>query len=99
MNSCRKRPLAFAALGAIVLTLAGCEAAEQSAQKLADEAKKEAQALIEGSVGEVVDEVNRQVDALQDSTNRALGKAEEEGRDGSHDEPSAERPVEPGVET
>lgn len=95
MNSCRKRPLAFAALGAIVFTLAGCEAAEQSAQKLADEAKKEAQALIEGSVGEVVDEVNRQVDALQDSTNRALGKAEaeEEGRNGSHDEPSAERPV------
>ena len=87
-------------LGAALLALVGCDAAEQSAQKLAEEAKKEVQALISDSVGEVVDEVNRQVDSLQESTNRALGKddkEEEQGAETPQVEP--EKPLEQGVET
>ena len=90
--------LAAVALGAALITLVGCEAAEQSAQKLAEEAKKEAQALIEESVGEVVNEVNRQVDSLQESTNRALGKVEQnEEAEAAQDK--AERALEQGAET
>ncbi|EZH84051.1 hypothetical protein SAMN05216601_10430 [Ectopseudomonas composti] len=95
-----KTRLAPAALGLVLITLAGCDAAEQSAQKLAEEAKKEAQALINDSVGEVVDEVNRQVDSLQDSTNRALGKDDkEQEQDAEAPQVEPEKPIEQGVET
>ena len=95
-----KHRLAPAALGLALIALAGCDAAEQSAQKLAEEAKNEVQALISDSVGEVVDEVNRQVDSLQESTNRALGKddkEEEQGTETPQVEP--EKPLEQGVAT
>jgi hypothetical protein len=93
-----KTYLAPAALGLALITLAGCDAAEQSAQKLAEEAKKEAQALINDSVSEVVDEVNRQVDSLQESTNRALGK-DEPGEEAETEPQEAEKAREEGVET
>ena len=93
-----KNRLAPVALGLALMALVGCDAAEQSAQKLAEEAKKEAQALIEESVGDVVDEVNRQVDALQESTNRALGKDEKEP-DAEAQQEDPEKPLEQGVET
>ncbi|MGF0335989.1 hypothetical protein JWV26_04710 [Ectopseudomonas toyotomiensis] len=93
-----KNRLAPAALGLALITLVGCDAAEQSAQKLAEEAKKEAQALIEESVGEVVDELNRQVDSLQESTNRALGKDDKE-QDTKAQQEEPEKPLEQGVET
>jgi len=90
-----------AALGLALIALAGCDAAEQSAQKLAEEAKKEAQALIEESVGEMVDEVNRQVDSLQESTNRALGKEGEEQaeKDDEAEPQKADQLEAQGVET
>ncbi|TRO18505.1 hypothetical protein EQ826_01360 [Ectopseudomonas mendocina] len=92
--------LAPAALGLALIALAGCDAAEQSAQKLAEEAKKEVQALISDSVGEVVDEVNRQVDSLQESTNRALGKDDKEEEQGAETpQVKPEKPLEQGVET
>jgi hypothetical protein len=95
-----KHRLAPAALGLALIALAGCDAAEQSAQKLAEEAKKEAQALISDSVGEVVDEVNRQVDSLQESTNRALGKDDKEKEQGAETpQVEPEKPLEQGVET
>ncbi len=98
MHAHGKNRLALAALGMALITLVGCDAAEQSAQKLAEEAKKEAQALIEESVGEVVDEVNRQVDSLQESTNRALGKTEQnEEAEAAQDK--VERSLEQGAET
>ena len=69
-------------------------------QKLAEEAKKEVQALISDSVGEVVDEVNRQVDSLQESTNRALGKDDKEKEQGAETpQVEPEKPLEQGVET
>lgn len=95
-----KNRLAPVVLGVALITLAGCDAAEQSAQKLAEEAKKEAQALITDSVGEVVDEVNRQVDSLQESTNRALGKDDKENEhDAETPQAKPEKPLEQGVET
>ena len=95
-----KHRLAPAALGLALIALAGCDAAEQSAQKLAEEAKKEVQALISDSVGEVVDEVNRQVDSLQESTNRALGKDDKEKEQGAETpQVEPEKPLEQGVET
>lgn len=95
-----KHRLAPAALGLALIALAGCDAAEQSAQTLAEEAKKEAQALISDSVGEVVDEVNRQVDSLQESTNRALGKDDKEKEQGAETpQVEPEKPLEQGVET
>lgn len=93
-----KNRLAPAALGLALMVLVGCDAAEQSAQKLAEQAKKEAQALIDDSVGEVVDEVNRQVDSLQESTNRALGQDEPE-EDAETEPQEAEKTREEGVET
>ena len=95
-----KNRLAPVVLGVALITLAGCDAAEQSAQKLAEEAKKEAQALIRDSVGEVGDEVNRQVDSLQESTNRALGKDDKEKEQGAETpQVEPEKPLEQGVET
>ena len=96
-----KNRLAPMALAAALLGLVGCEAAEQSAQKLAEEAKKEAQALLSDSVGEVVNEVNRQVDALQESTNRVMGKAEQDDQDKQDEdaEQDAAKVLEQSVET
>ncbi|MDM9653420.1 hypothetical protein QU755_18650 [Pseudomonas wenzhouensis] len=96
-----KNRLAPMALGVALLGLVGCEAAEQSAQKLAEEAKKEAQALLSDSVGEVVNEVNRQVDALQESTNRAMGKVEQDDQDKQDEdaEQDAAKVLEQSVET
>ena len=100
MNHYWKKSLPPVALGVALIALAGCDAAEQSAQKLAEEAKKEAQALINDSVGEVVDEVNRQVDSLQESTNRALGKDDKEKEQGAETpQVEPEKPLEQGVET
>lgn len=69
-----KHRLTPAALGLALIALAGCDAAEQSAQKLAEEAKKEVQALISDSVGEVVDEVNRQVDSCRSPPTEHLAR-------------------------
>ncbi|WP_061241071.1 hypothetical protein [Ectopseudomonas composti] len=100
MNIPCKNPLALASLAMALMILVGCDAAEQSAQKLAEEAKKEAQALLENSVGEVVDEVNRQVDAMQESTNRALGKDDKEReQDAETPRVAPDKPLEQGVET
>lgn len=96
------RSLSLSALGLALLVLAGCEAAEQSAQKLVEETEKQAQALLDDAVGEAVEQLNKQVDALQESANQALGKpAQEESAEqpGAEPDAAAGEGFEPGVET
>ncbi|MFI8611007.1 hypothetical protein ACIGFL_22170 [Pseudomonas sp. NPDC077649] len=96
------RSLSLSALGLVLVVLAGCEAAEQSAQKLVEETEQQAQALLDDAVGEAVEQLNKQVDRLQESANQALGKpAQEESAEQPEAEPDAAagEGFEPGVET
>ena len=78
-------------LGLAMLLLVGCEAAEDSAQRLVEETKKEAGKLLDDAVGETVDQFNQQVDSLQASADEVLGREkseqdEEQQRDSAQDE-------------
>jgi len=94
-------PMFFLA-GALVV-LAGCEAAEQSAQKLVEKAEEAVQEVAREAISETVNELNKQVDDIQQSANEVLGKPEpsEEQPDDEHKQaPSGEvLPPAAGVET
>ena len=95
-------PIAGLALVALLgVTLAGCDAAEESAQKLTDKAAQAAQQLAREAVSDTVTALNEQIDQAQKSTNKLLGKPEDEAAD---DTPKRETEAPPasvseGVET
>ncbi|WP_373184956.1 hypothetical protein [Halopseudomonas sp.] len=70
------------ALGLSLLVLSGCDAASESAQKLFDDTVEKtteaARQVVNDTVGDVMDEVNKQVDVVQKGINETLGKPVEE---------------------
>lgn len=68
----------MAALGLLLILLAGCDVAEQSALKLAEKAEQAVQDVAREAVDDAVKELNKQVDEVQQSTNEWLGKPAEE---------------------
>lgn len=94
-------PIAGLGLVALIaVTLAGCEAAEESAQKLQDKAEQAVQELAREAVSDTVDVFNKQVDEVQQSAGELLGRQREKA---TVDKPEreGEAPVLPdeGVET
>lgn len=69
-----KNTLQLAALGLLVVSLAGCDAAEQSAQKLVEKAEQAVQEVARETVDETLQQLNKQLDEVQQSTNEWLGK-------------------------
>ncbi|MGQ7814861.1 hypothetical protein ACUTAH_04170 [Metapseudomonas furukawaii] len=64
-------------LGAgLLASLAGCEMAEESANKLAEKAEAAAQEIAREAIGEAVNELNKQVDDVQASARELLGEPE-----------------------
>lgn len=89
----------FFLAGALV-TLAGCEAAEQSAQKLVEKAEEAVQDVAREAISETVKELNKQVDDIQQSANEALGKPQPPEDQPEEVTPSEEMlPPAGGVET
>jgi len=85
-----RKSMQIGLLGLALIGLAGCEAVEQSAQKLAEEAEKAVVAVAREAVDEVVKELNKQVDEVQQSTNEWLGKPTEEAEPQQPEQPQAE---------
>ncbi|MHA6494119.1 hypothetical protein ACX0MV_12855 [Pseudomonas borbori] len=65
-------------MAALLVSLAGCDAAEQSAQKLAEKAEQAVQEVAREAISDTVKELNKQVDQIQQSTDELLGKPEQE---------------------
>jgi len=75
-------PLAAITFTALIgLTLAGCDAAEQQAQKLTEKAGQAAQELARETISDTVNTLNEKIDQAQKSTSELLGKPVEEGAD------------------
>lgn len=70
------------ALSVALIALVGCDAAEQSAQKLAEKAEQAVQDVAREAVDGTLQGINEQIDEVQKSANEVLGKpAEEEPKD------------------
>lgn len=90
------RNAAVLALGLALVGLTGCDAAEESAQNLVDEAVEKstelARQLVTEVVGDAVEQVNEQLDDAQKRVNETLGtpaeeqSAGEQAADGSTEE-------------
>ncbi|OEC33868.1 hypothetical protein SAMN05216600_10419 [Pseudomonas cuatrocienegasensis] len=92
---------AWGLVALIGLTLAGCEAAEESAQKLTEKAEQAVQELAREAVSDTVNAFNEQVDQVQQSANELLGKPKGEAAE-DQPERDAEAPraeSSEGVET
>ncbi|MGY4533161.1 vacuolar-type H+-ATPase subunit H [Pseudomonas sp. TE3786] len=93
--------LPIAAFTLLGLTLAGCDAAEESAQKLTDKAGQVAQELARETLSDTVNSLNEQIDKAQKSTQELLGKpldkTEGEQPKGDSEVPAGE--VSQGIET
>lgn len=93
------KPITSMCLAAAVLVgLAGCDAAEQSAQKLAEKAEQAVQEVAREALSETVDEFNKQVDEIQQSADQMLGKPEEQ-QEQQEQPPQDMLPPATGVET
>lgn len=97
-------PLSALALVAVIgLTLAGCEMAEESAQKFTEKAEQAVQDIAREAVSDTVTAFNKQIDEVQKSTNEMLGKpekgegAKEETRHEDQPKPEQEQPRTPGT--
>lgn len=98
-------PLSALALVAVIgLTLAGCEMAEESAQKFTEKAEQAVQDIAREAVSDTVTAFNKQIDEVQKSTNEMLGKpekgegAKEETRHEDQPKPEQEQPRTPGTD-
>lgn len=88
---------AWSLIAIIGLTLAGCDAAEESAQKLTEKAEQAVQQLAREAVSDTAKVFNEQIDKLQQSTSELLGQPEDEAQ---RDEREREMELEKeGVET
>ena len=91
--------LQMTALGLVLVGLVGCEAAEQSAQKLAEKAEQAVQDVAREAVDETLQQLNKQVDEVQQSTNEWLGKPAEDAQpdpdDAAKEQPPARESAEP----
>lgn len=65
-------------LGAgLLASLAGCDLAEESANKLAEKAEAAAQEIAREAIGEAVNELNKKVDEAQASAKELLGEQQQ----------------------
>jgi hypothetical protein len=99
MNTSRIAGLGLVALMAI--TLAGCEAAEESAQKIQEKAEQAVLELAREAVSDTVQAFNKQVDEAQRAAEELLGRQEDQGAADTpapNDETAPKLPGE-GVET
>lgn len=88
---------AWSLIAIIGLTLAGCDAAEESAQKLTEKAEQAVQQLAREAVSDTAKAFNEQIDKAQKSTSELLGQPEDEAQ---RDERERDRKLEKeGVET
>ncbi|MGE8495929.1 MAG: hypothetical protein ACN6O6_00360 [Pseudomonas sp.] len=98
-----KSTIPMVCLAAALVVLAGCDAAEQSAQKLVEKAEEAVQEVAREAISETVNELNKQVDNIQQSANDVLGKPESTEKESEADDaqkPSGEvMPPAGGVET
>lgn len=97
MNALHLPALSLTAL--LGLALVGCDAAEESAQKLTEKAGQVAQEVAREAVSDTVNALNDQIDKAQKSSKEFLGKPEAEAeaeRDKSQQD--AEQPSE-SIET
>jgi len=69
-----KKTLQLTAMGLLLVGLAGCDAAEQSAQKLAEKAEQAMQDVARETVDGTLQQLNKQLNEVQQSTNEWLGK-------------------------
>lgn len=75
-------------LGAgLLASLAGCDLAEESANKLAEKAEAAAQEIAREAIGEAVNELNKQVDEAQASAKELLGEPKKD--EAREEQPSA----------
>ena len=92
---------AWSLIAIIGLTLAGCDAAEESAQNLTEKAEQAVQQLAREAVSDTAKAFNEQIDQVQQSTNELLGKPKDEAAE-DQPERDAEAPraeSSEGVET
>lgn len=92
------KTLLLIAWGLLFAGLAGCDAAEQSLQKLAEDAEQVVQDVARETVDETLQQLNKQLDEVQQSTNEWLGKPPaEETQQGElqKNQPDAEDSEEP----
>ena len=89
-----RKSMQMGGLGLLLIGLVGCEAAEQSAQKLAEKAEQAVVDLAREAVDETVKEFNKQVDEVQQSTNEWLGKPAE-GSDQTEQQQLEQQQAEP----
>ncbi|PKM25288.1 MAG: hypothetical protein CVV09_11200 [Gammaproteobacteria bacterium HGW-Gammaproteobacteria-13] len=85
-----RKSMQMGVLGLVLIGLVGCEAAEQSAQKLAEKAEQAVVDVAREAIDETVKELNKQVDEVQQSTNEWLGKPTEEAEPQQPEQPQAE---------
>jgi len=82
-----RKSMQMGVVGLVLIALAGCEAAEQSAQKLAEKAEQAVQDVAREALDGTVKELNKQVDEVQQSTNKWLGVPAEEASPAESEEP------------
>lgn len=92
---------AWGLVAVIGLSLVGCEAAEESAQKLTEQAEQAVQELAREAVSDTARVLNEHIDQVQESASELLGQPQDEA---GGDAPEAEREMPPvltseGVET
>ncbi|MGE6791378.1 hypothetical protein SAMN05216206_0687 [Pseudomonas guineae] len=73
-----RKSMQVGVLGLVLIGLVGCDAAEQSAQKLAEKAEQAVQDVAREAVDGTLKEFNKQVDEVQQSANKWLGKPVED---------------------
>ncbi|HBW08698.1 MAG: lipoprotein [Pseudomonas sp. BICA1-14] len=84
-------PIAGLGLAALItITLAGCEAAEESTQRLKEKAEHAAQELAREALSDTVQTLNKHVDEAQQAAEELLGHGEDEG---AADNPEREEPA------
>ncbi|AYC31812.1 hypothetical protein D3880_05180 [Pseudomonas cavernae] len=90
------RSLRVACVAALAL-LAGCEAAEDAAQKLAEKAQQEVEQAARNALNETAKELNKQIDQAQKSTEQWLDGEPAEGDDApdnqAEDAPERDQPI------
>ena len=96
----RHNSLLAALLGLSLVSLAGCDAAEQSARELASKAEQAAQALAREKLKESVNALNEQVDKVQQKAESLIDKpAAAEEEPGATEKPHAEAIAPATIET
>ena len=94
-----KNTFLVAVLGLALVSLAGCDAAEQSARDLASKAEQAAQELAQEKLKESVNALNEQVDKVQEKAETWMGQPPAEAKPDEADKPAAQEATPAVIET